>query len=351
MSSVLHIVPRLPPAIDGLGDYAVQLSDCLATQGLTSRFLVTDPTWKPDGTLPASVLREPSAAALIAALAGQQHVLLHFVNYAYEPRKGCPHWLIDGLQQWRGQAKDRRFVVMFHELFAMGWPWRKAFWYSAAQRSISAALARLADACWTSNQVYAKWLTNILGRAIPMMPVLSNMGEPETLIPWSQRLPAMVVFGRAVNRQRAYDQLGDHLIALARSCGIRELHDVGAPLSRPIQLPGLTTVTHGILPTAALSALLMRCSIGVIHNQGSPLAKSGVVAAYTAHGMAIACETQQSVHDGLVPGYNLIDLERMADGSSLRSIAEHGHHWYHQHNRQRLGELVAPWFHHLTQSH
>jgi hypothetical protein len=110
-------------------------------------------------------------------------------------------------------------------------------------------------------------------------------------------------------------------------------------------------VTHGILPTDALSALLMRCSIGVIHNQGSPLAKSGVVAAYAAHGMAIACETQQSVHDGLVPGYNLIDLERMADGSSLRAIAEHSHHWYHQHNRQRLGELVAPWFHHLTQSH
>ena len=82
MSGVLHIVPRLPPAIDGLGDYAVQLSDCLATQGLTSRFLVTDPAWKPDGTLPASVLREPSAAALLAALDGQQHVLLHFVNYA-----------------------------------------------------------------------------------------------------------------------------------------------------------------------------------------------------------------------------------------------------------------------------
>ena len=30
---------------------------------------------------------------------------------------------------------------MFHELYAMGWPWRKAFWYSAAQRALSAALA------------------------------------------------------------------------------------------------------------------------------------------------------------------------------------------------------------------
>lgn len=344
MSELLQIVPKLPPVVDGLGDYAVLLTESLAGCGITSRFLVSDRNRVPaENSPPVQVLTDHSAAGIEMALAGQNHVLLHFVNYAYEPTRGCPWWLLEGLSRWRRANPERRLVVMFHELYAMAWPWRKAFWYSAPQRAISAELARLADSCWTSNQRYASWLERILGRTVPVTPVLSNMGEPISCTPWAEREPALVVFGRAVNRQRAYHALRQDLVALGRLQNLTHIHDVGAPLAHPVQLPGFTITHHGLLPTAELSPLLQRCRVGVIHNDGSPLAKSGVAASYAAHGVAIACEAGQGGEDGLVPGHNLLVL----DGDlrvPLEHIAAQGQRWYQQHDRPHLAALIAPWF-------
>jgi len=344
MTGMLQIVPRLPPAVDGLGDYAVSLAEILNGCGIRSGFLVSDRSWTPAvGAPPAQVLADHSAEGIERALAGQHEVLLHFVNYAYEPTRGCPWWLLDGLARWRRARPERRLVVMFHELYAMSWPWRKAFWCSAPQRAISAALARLADACWTSNQRYADWLDRVLGRTVPVMPVLSNMGEPAAITPWAGRDPALVVFGRAVNRLRTYRMLSQELVAVGRLHGLTQLHDIGAPLNRPLHLPGFTITHHGLLPAPDLSLLLQRCRVGVIHNDGSPLAKSGVAAAYAAHGVAIACEAGHGGEDGLVPGHNLLVLDG-ALTTPLNHIAANGHRWYRQHDRPQVARLIAPWF-------
>lgn len=343
MNPIVQIVPTLPPVVDGLGDFAVLLDGALAAHGVNSRFLVTTRTWSRAESSPlAEVLHEPSAAALVQALSGHQQVLLHFVNYAYDPTRGCPQWMLDGLHQWRKADGGRRLVVMFHELYAMGWPWRKAFWYSATQRALSAALARLADACWTSNHRYAAWLRDVRGHDVPVFPVLSNLGEPAVTTDWSAREPALVVFGRAVNRHRAYRTMRDDLIALARTHGLSMVHDVGAPLSRRVVLPGMTMVEHGLLPAEQLSSLLQRCRVGVIHNDGSPLAKSGVVAAYAAHGVAICSEAGQPAADGLVPGYNLMTTGDITIAPA--AVAARGRHWYERHDRQHLGGHIAPWF-------
>jgi hypothetical protein len=275
-------------------------------------------------------------------LGDEPQVLLHFVNYAYDPRRGCPWWMLDALRRWRTDKPGRRLVIMFHELFAMGWPWRKAFWYSPEQRAISAALARLADHCWTSNQAYGRWLDRQHGGSTPLAPVLSNLGEPANMGGWNEREPAIVVFGRAVNRARAYTALASDLLTLARQHGLTQIHDVGAPLPQVPTLPGLTFTGHGLLPAAEISRLLLGCRVGVIHNDGSPLAKSGVVAAYAAHGVVIACEPGQPARDGLVPGYNLLVL----DGDltlPLDRLAHRGHAWYHAHDRTNQCDLVATW--------
>lgn len=343
MSRIVQVVPLLPPVVDGLGDYALLLDGALAAHGVTSRYLVTSPRWtRADSSPVAEVLSAPSAAALVQALSDHQQVLLHFVNYAYEPTRGCPQWMLDGLSRWRSNGQGRRLVVMFHELYAMGWPWRKAFWYSAPQRALSAALARLADACWTSNRRYAGWLEQVLGRPVPTFPVLSNLGEPAALPEWPTREPALVVFGRAVNRERAYRALLNDLIAIARTHGLTRLHDVGAPLGRPLAFPGMTVVEHGLLPADQLSSLLQRCRIGVIHNEGSPLAKSGVVAAYAAHGVAVCSEAGQPAADGLVPGFNLMTADDPT--AEPQAVAARGRQWYDSHARSRLGAHLAPWF-------
>jgi hypothetical protein len=344
MTTLVQLVPRLPPAVDGLGDYAALLGDGLTAMGITTRYVVGDPAWDPAGCRHrATVVDARSATALATALADADQVLLHFVNYAYEPTRGCPGWLIDGLERWH-RSGGRRLLVMFHELYAMAWPWRKAFWYSPAQRAWSARLARLADGCWTSNRRYGAWLERMLGRAVPCWPVLSNIGEPEHPPEWNSRRPALVVFGRAVNRRRAYDLLRDDLWAFCRLHHLRELHDVGAPMAQPPPaIPGMSATAHGLLPPDELSRLLLTARFGLIHNDGAPLAKSGVVAAYAAHGLAILSDGGDPASDGLVCGHNLVDLGRPSEVTDLSAIADHAHRWYRSHARPPLVAAVAQW--------
>src|SRR5688500_3628942 len=50
--SILQIVPRLPPSISGVGDYAYLLSEELrAKHDIKTNFLVCDPTWERKGGL------------------------------------------------------------------------------------------------------------------------------------------------------------------------------------------------------------------------------------------------------------------------------------------------------------
>ena len=112
---ILQIVPGLPPAIDGVGDYAFLLARQLRkAHGINTRFVVCDPWWQSEGggqrtevTNQGSVvgsqwsvvsgqfsvyqLRERSAEELLRVLnqPGISHtVLLQYVGYGYEKR-GC----------------------------------------------------------------------------------------------------------------------------------------------------------------------------------------------------------------------------------------------------------------------
>ena len=71
-------------------------------------------------------------------------VILHYVGYGYEKR-GCPLWLIRGLESWKRNHRVHRLLVIFHELYAAGSPWQSSFWNSPVQRWITGRLARLAD--------------------------------------------------------------------------------------------------------------------------------------------------------------------------------------------------------------
>jgi hypothetical protein len=45
--TVTQIVPALPPDVDGIGDYALQLARRLrANHGVETYFIVGDPSWK-----------------------------------------------------------------------------------------------------------------------------------------------------------------------------------------------------------------------------------------------------------------------------------------------------------------
>ncbi len=358
-AGLVQIVPCLPPLIDGLGDHATALAAALQEHSATrSRFLVCDPAWVTAGG-PAREPRGIAApagevntfATCLATHADQGVVLLHYVGYAYDARQGRPGWLLAALTHWRHERPGRRLITMFHELYASGPPWRKAFWLSSGQQRVTAGLARLSDASFTSNSHYAAWLAKHLpdGRPCPVWPVLSNVGEPNGLQPYDQRPAALAVFGRAPNRARAYERGGDALVALCQRLGLREVHDLGAPLpGGPPRLPGLTVTAHGILPPAGVSDVLAQCRVGYLDNATGRLSKSGVFAAYASHGLATVVECCYPDEDGLISDRHLAALTAAPATELFPAIASAAHAWYGRHSSAALARFVAQTMDRLT---
>jgi hypothetical protein len=303
--TLLQIVPKLAPAIEGVGGYAAALGRALAGLGIGSRFLAADGAWPETGE-PAGVsdlaratdlagapIGRRSAATLARLLTarGAGVVLLHYVNYGYE-RRGCPLWLVGGVARWRAGAPGRRLVTYFHEVYASGPPWRSSFWASPAQRLLAARLLRASDGAATSLALYGRMLAR--WRPAPpvlVTPVFSTVGEPSTVPRPGERRPrAMLVFGGAGNRRRAYGELRDELTAACRALSIAEILDVGPPLAElPALLDGLPVRALGVLPEEEVSGVLLRSYAGFLGYPAPMLAKSTVFAAYCAHGLVPVC--------------------------------------------------------------
>src|SRR5437588_5214533 len=189
--NIVQIVPALPPSINGVGDYSHLLARQLRlAHGITSRFIVCKPDWTGDPELEGfeiEKLSRQTAAKLLTKLTeiDVKTVLLQYVGYGYEKR-GCPVWLVRGLEEWKRCNPEARLITMFHEISAFGPPWTRAFWTSVLQRNIAARLARLSDACMTNKKLYAdilKRLSRGVHPEIPWLPVFSNVGEPQNVLP------------------------------------------------------------------------------------------------------------------------------------------------------------------------
>jgi hypothetical protein len=294
--AVVHIVPHLPPPPEGIGSFALTLAEALAAphgiDGIASRFLVTSPAWPPgrNGAVKATKVAGATPDALLEALAGAAAatVLLHYANYGYEAR-GCPAWLIDGLAEWKRRSGGR-LVTLFHEVHAMGPPWRSSFWLSPVQRRLAASLARLSDGMVTSMQFYRRILHQwVPGREIHVLPVFSTVGEAPAAAPLAARERRMVLFGGPGNRARAYRELRTEIARACRILGIEEICDIGPDSGEPaVGLP-VPVRRLGPLPEAEVSAL-MACSLAGFVGYPAPfLPKSSIFAAYCAHGMLPVC--------------------------------------------------------------
>ena len=227
---LVQIVPALPPAFSGVGDFATLLARALlARHGVGGRFVVGDPAWNAPTAVapfPAAAVTARSASVLRAQLDALPHapgdaVLLHYVGYGYAHR-GCPFWLVDGLERWqRAAAHAPRLLVLFHETFASGPVWSSAFWTRPFQKSLAARLARLADARRITTTIGRGELSGTLcrGETLPMTvaPVFSNVGEPAAPPPPAARERQVVVFGSRPVRAAVYEKCGADIDGVLRA--------------------------------------------------------------------------------------------------------------------------------------
>jgi hypothetical protein len=355
MSLIIHIVPQLPPAICGVGDYATLVGRKLeelwpdvrcgyVACGYRAAEQPADGQGRRDATGCREASRMWSAVGeLVDELAGpavdRVSLAVHCSGYGYHP-DGAPGWLAEALERRPPQFSDIGIVAMFHELYATGWPWQKAFFTSSRQRAIAIRIARLSSALMTNRQESARWLEEMTGRSagsVVNLPVPSNVGEPETVPPWDQRSPRALAFGGVRNKGLV---LGASAVVTAKAlelCGITELVDVGprAPVDRAVfDARGIRVQQLGYCDRDRVSDLLLQSRIGFIDCPFDFLTKSSVLAAYAAHGLAIFnAARRKRRRDDLVPAFSSdrLTIRTLPNAVELASAAKRARDWYLQH--------------------
>ena len=111
MKRLLHILPRIPPAICGVGDQTTYLADALLQEhGIESHFL-------PAGhELGAPHELRPKLQAQFEAI---DAVTIQYSCYGFQKR-GIPFHLVNAIKHLRQSHPKLPVLTMFHELAASG---------------------------------------------------------------------------------------------------------------------------------------------------------------------------------------------------------------------------------------
>ncbi|MDB9460415.1 glycosyltransferase family 1 protein [Dolichospermum circinale CS-545/17] len=360
LATVIAIIPRLPPAIDGVGDYALNLARQLRKDfNIHTHFIVGNSTWQGAAEIEGftvSQITDNSATTLVTLLSSyhcSSPVLLHYVGYGYAQR-GCPLWLVDGLQRWKSLHPKSNLVTMFHEISASGPPWTSAFWLSSLQRDLAARLTKLSDRCVTSKQNYASIITEISqGKhlKIPTLPVFSNIGEPDKQPPdLSARQKRLVVFGGLSKRARVYRDCLASLNYVCQHLKIQEIFDIGSPTTiTPSFVGKVPFLEKGVQSPEKIREILADSVGGFLAYNPEYLGKSTIFAAYCAHRLLpINAQGSTLVSDGIAAGKHYwvpsVDENNLDNQFNLQEIADNAYYWYLPHSLSNQAKTFLEYF-------
>jgi hypothetical protein len=263
-------------------------------------------------------------------------VLLEYSGYGYVKR-GAPLWLVRGLRQVCGET-GLPLITMFHEVSASGPPWTSAFWLSPFQKWIARKLVRLSKAALVNRAGGAAQLREWTSRPskVTFRPVFSNVGEPDERRPFHERGEYAVVFCGVHEKEALYAR-SDQLRRILERKNIRRLIDLG---TRPRPLPdlGIPIEVEGKQSAEAISRWLDRAQLGFAHRRLDLLTKSGIVAAYLAHGVPpVILPNGTGTHTpALSEGKHYVRFDRAHSRSiNWSSTSEKGYGWYQSHAHSR----------------
>ncbi|OKH51259.1 hypothetical protein NIES30_03095 [Phormidium tenue NIES-30] len=344
---VVSVVPRLYPSVDGVGDYAMNLARQLRLDfGINTHFLICDPAWHGSNQLEGfqvTQINARSTKSFLAKLANiepNRPILLHYVGYGYAKR-GCPTWLVNGLEIWKHQRQQAPLVTMFHETSAFGPIWTSAFWFSLAQKGLAKRLVRLSDRILTSKRSYAELLESYAPErftTIPSLPVFSTIGELQNPSSLSKRTRRLVIFGGRSQRTKVYEDSLEQLSQICRYLNIQQIFDIGPPLdSLPIDIDTVPITATGCLPSEEVSTILSDSIAGFFSYHPAFLGKSTIFAAYCAHRVIpISANMTDLPEEGLQPGNHYALPSQYSTEKSdmvlMQAIADNAHAWYQTHN-------------------
>jgi hypothetical protein len=355
---LIQVVPQRTVEPNGVADYALALACALREYNGTgsvflssARLMPMQDEWNTI-SLPrrqAQVLSD--AIRSLSAETKAQAVLLHFAGYGYQKR-GIPLWLANGLRIWRRHESHVPLLTIFHELYATNRPWRSAFWLSPMQKQIARSVLRLSSSAVTPTKLYSKrllhWANGNQSKVVTALPVFSNVGEPGCGPSPSARGATAVVFGLAGVEDRLFGIYRTEVERIVSTLEVEKIIDIGPRLSSmPGTLAGIPVISKGVLPQRAVSDLLQQARFGFVAYPVDVIGKSGVFAAYAAHGVVpivLSEQTRLVSYDGVRPGQHFFDGRHLAErvgADHLSSIQSELFKWYASHSSRAHAEFLA----------
>jgi hypothetical protein len=353
MARLIHLVPRLPPELCGVGDYATLVGGKIeALHGHVSCAYISCGHHRSEAVINSDKRRditgrcEPSELwravdELSGNSAGDTTIILHYSGYGYAP-SGVPTWLADAIERRPGESSVCRIVTFFHELYATGQPWERAFWTSSRQQAVARRIARASDSLLTNREQSARWLEAKTGRptgTVRHLAVCSNVGEPCQL-PDVESRPHAIVFGNNRNSQFALGDYGHRVALVLLRLNIRQLIHIGGSGTvddRPFRDLGIELRHVGRLASSQISMHLLQSRIGFIDYPIGFCEKSGILAAYTSHGVVPIFRHVQSVasrHQGLDPF--VVSFRQFEEAifslANFRAMSHAAYSWYCHHS-------------------
>ena len=355
MTSLTHIAPQLPPAIDGVGDYCWNLWRHWPEENPDWKFLVARNAKATSAHWPEVIVNEFTSEKFSLAESLEQSdceiAVLHYVGYGFQP-KGIPIWLPGEIERWKRADSRRRFVTMFHEMDARSSPVRSPFWVAPIARHIIGQLVRLSDAWVTSCERYFDQLTTDFGANSGLghiIPIGSNI--PYVALPpgeWrgekkTKKRFRFVVFGLARTRLWALERHWKLLRAVREADALESITLLGARegTAEARARERLASAIGGDLkwnaafdlPASEVSEHLAGHDFGLLANEPDIVTKSGVFAALAEHGVIpiISTREHQSVPRALAtsvipnseqPDHIKTTLEFLRDTARLQQMRD-----------------------------
>lgn len=330
------VTPRLPPRIDGVGDYSARLWKHWP-DGDRWRFLVFEGAAESEKVFAgAKVENVPkSTEPFLAALNGEKNLVLQYSPYGYAPN-GAGFWLVDALQKWKRKHSDAKLAVMFHEAWAHGMPWQRVFWQSAAQRKCVNDLLNITDVAVTSNEGIKRRLDSLnTGKTISLIPLGSSFDlEP----PKEKNFKHLLAFGQEGTRLYGLQRHEKLIKAMAERGLIKRIVIAGKKSSD--QDPSETLVRSWNLPIEVMTAYnfspqqipseVTECGLALVHAQSTFLLKSSVFQFLAQAGTVAITWREEPAGAPVVEGQHYLAykagdnskiLEELGDAGKLEQIS------------------------------
>ena len=342
---VVFILPQLPPAHCGLGDYSMILLEHMAMTPppkiLVMHGVAETHAAHPDFDVEPLPRSSASLQQRLHELRAQK-VFVQYVAQGFQPR-GCPLWFLSALRKWRASTAGARLVIMFQELWFEP-KWWKPDW--CLQKLHRFALRRLADA---ADQVFVsteEFALRMQGTAyherirVLMNPATIPLAAPERNV---QRFQGhMVLFGRQGSRLLALTQMAPYLGKLHTAGVLNKLWIAGSRESEAMNdrednlikslLPPSSVGRLGSQTPEDLSLIFQKVQMGIFAKVLHGFTKSTIFMGYASHGLCIL--SPEIIQDARTPLCFVAHPSDLLEGTlTMEQVADRGQclaRWYEE---------------------